>query len=144
MPVTIRVNQGAEGGVAGSTEIVERAAQVTARDQACEEGQLSITLLDDDGMARLNREWLDREGPTDVLAFALHEPGQAVVGDIYLGVQRAVDQAREEAEPPARELARLAVHGTLHVLGWDHPEVDREQSEMWRNQERIVASLELE
>ncbi len=69
-------------------------------------------------------------------------PDEPPVGDIYLGTERAIEQAAEQGEPPARELARLAVHGTLHVLGYDHPETDRESSEMWRHQERIVTGLE--
>ncbi|MFP4624359.1 MAG: rRNA maturation RNase YbeY, partial [Gemmatimonadota bacterium] len=106
-----------------------------------EEGELSLTLLDDPAMAALNRRWKGRSGPTDVLAFSLHEPGQPIMGDVYLSVERAAAQAAELGEPPARELARLAVHGTLHVLGWDHPELGREGSEMWRHQERILAGL---
>jgi probable rRNA maturation factor len=141
--ITVRVNPVAEPGVDDGAGVVERAARAAAADRGVDEGELSLTLLDDDGMAALNREWLDRDGPTDVLAFALHGAGETPVGDIYLGVDRARAQAEAEGEPLRRELARLAVHGTLHVLGLDHPETDREESEMWRHQERIVAALEL-
>ncbi len=139
--VTIRVNPEAAAGIEDGPGIVERAVRAAVEDRGVVDGELSLTLLDDDGMAALNREWLDRDGPTDVLAFALHETPDPPVGDIYLGVERAVAQAREEKEPVGRELARLAVHGTLHVLGWDHPETGRERSEMWQLQERIVAAL---
>lgn len=122
--------------------IVEGAARATLRDRGVEDGELSVTLLDDAGMAALNERWKGREGPTDVLAFALHGEGEALVGDVYIGVERAVEQAAELGETPRRELARLAVHGTLHTLGWDHPEEGREGSEMWRHQERILAELE--
>ena len=142
--LTVRVNPVAIVTIEDGEAVVEQAARATAADRGVEEGELSLTLLDDDAMAALNRDWLERDGPTDVLAFALHGAGEAPVGDIYLGVDRAVAQAAEEEEPPRRELARLAVHGTLHVLGYDHPESGREQSEMWQHQERIVAELELE
>lgn len=141
MGLTVRVNSAAHAGIEDCLGVVERAARATAADRAIQEGELSITLLDDDGMAALNRDWLDRDGPTDVLAFALHQADDPPVGDIYLGVERALAQAAEEGEPPGRELARIAVHGTLHVLGWEHPETGREDSEMWRHQERIVAGL---
>ncbi len=128
-----------EGGVA--TRVVERAARAALRDRGVEEGELSVTLLDDAGMAAMNRQWKGREGATDVLAFALHEEGAPLMGDVYVGVERAAEQATELGEPVARELARLAIHGTLHVLGLDHPEEGREESEMWRQQERILATL---
>lgn len=144
MPVDVRVSREADAGIADDAGVVERAARATAADRGVESGELSLTLLDDRAMAALNRDWLDRDGPTDVLAFALHDPDEPPIGDIYLGVERAVAQARAVDEPARRELARLAVHGTLHVLGWDHPEADREQSEMWHHQERIVAALDIE
>lgn len=141
MGLTVRVNPVATVAIEGGEAVVERAARAAATDRGVGEGELSLTLLDDEAMAALNRDWLERDGPTDVLAFSLHGAGEAPVGDIYLGVDRAVAQAAAEEEPPRRELARLAVHGTLHVLGYDHPETDREQSEMWQHQERIVAGL---
>lgn len=144
MVVAIRVSLQTDPGIADGPAVVEQAARAVVEDRGVESGELSLTLLDDAAMAALNRDWLDREGPTDVLAFALHEADEAPVGDIYLGVERAAVQAREAEEPLRRELARLAVHGTLHVLGWDHPAADREQSDMWQHQERIVKSLGLE
>jgi probable rRNA maturation factor len=121
--------------------VVEAAARAALRDRGVEEGELSITLLDDAGMAALNAQWKGREDPTDVLAFALHGEAEPLMGDVYVGVERAVAQAGELGEPAPRELARLAIHGTLHVLGFDHPEEGREESEMWRHQERILAEL---
>lgn len=123
------------------TEAVERAARAALEDRGITDGELSVTLLDDRQMTAMNRQWKRRDAPTDVLAFVLHEPGQPPLGDIYLGVERAEAQAAELSEPPLRELARLAVHGTLHILGWDHPAEDRETSEMWVHQERIVEAL---
>ena len=124
-------------------ELVERAARAVLADRGVDDGELSLTLLDDKAMADMNRQWKDREGPTDVLAFALHARGEPVVGDIYIGVDRAAAQAEEHGEPENREMARLAIHGTLHVLGWDHPEEGREESEMWGHQERVLNGLEV-
>jgi probable rRNA maturation factor len=123
--------------------LVERAVRAVLADRAVSRVQLSITLLADDAMAALNREWKGIASPTDVLAFPLYDDGEPPVGDIYLGAERAAEQGPAVGEPVARELARLAIHGTLHVLGWDHPEEGREASEMWAHQERILAGLQL-
>ena len=147
MPVEVQVND--EAGASGhgafrevnASALVERAARAVLDDAGAEAGELSITLLTDAAMAEMNRQWKGRDGPTDVLSFPLHEAGEPLIGDVYLGVDRAVAQAEEVGEPPGRELARLAVHGTLHALGWDHPEDGRERSEMWKHQERIVDGL---
>ena len=140
MPPRVRVSDEARAGRA-SVDVVERAARATLADRGVTDGELSVTLLGDGDMAAMNRRWKRSDGSTDVLAFALHEADEPPVGDVYLGVERASAQAEELDEPPLRELARLAVHGTLHVLGWDHPVEDREGSEMWRHQERIVEAL---
>jgi probable rRNA maturation factor len=105
-------------------------------------GELSITLADDDIMIRLNRGYLKREGTTDVMAFPLWAGDEPPLGDVYIGLQQAARQADALGVPLREELARLAIHGSLHVLGLDHPEdAAREDSEMWRVQERILRSV---
>lgn len=102
-------------------------------------GELSITCLDEDAMAGLNRRWLDREGPTDVIAFDLGD-GERLTGDVYLCPAVARRQADEAGVSFREELVRLAVHGTLHVLGHDHPEgEERWSSPMFELQERLLA-----
>jgi probable rRNA maturation factor len=147
MPVRVAINQ--EAAMAGLTPeraaaVVVRAVEAALADREVADAEVSVTFLDDDGMAALNREWKGRDAPTDVLAFSLYSEGEAPLGDVYLGVERAAEQGAEADESPARELARLAIHGTLHVLGLDHPEEGRERSELWRDQERILSRLELE
>jgi probable rRNA maturation factor len=147
MPVRVDINAEAEmTGVAAedARAIVAGAVQAVLAYRAVSDAEISVTLLDDDRMAALNREWKGRDAPTDVLAFSLYSDGESPLGDVYVGVDRAVEQSQAAGESPARELARLAIHGTLHVLGLDHPEEDREQSDLWRHQERILRGLELE
>ena len=102
-------------------------------------GELSVTCLDEDEMADLNRRWLDREGPTDVIAFDLGTEGR-LTGDVYLCPAVARRQADEAGVDFREELVRLAIHGTLHVLGHVHPaDEERWSSPMFRLQERLLA-----
>ena len=116
----------------------------TLRHRGVEEAELSVALLDDGPMRELNREHLGHDRVTDVISFALYEPGERVLGDVYVGWRQAIRQAAREGVPVREEIARLAVHGTLHVLGFDHPEEEdaRAGSEMYRLQESIVAALD--
>ena len=104
--------------------------------------ELSFALMDDDAISVLNQEYLSHEGPTDVISFPLEQPGLALVGDIYIGHQQAARQAAEHGVTTREELLRLAVHGTLHVLGWEHfEEGDRAEMPMYKRQEEILASF---
>ena len=106
------------------------------------EGELSLTLLDDEAIRALNREYLGRDYVTDVIAFALQDHGEPLLGDIYIGLEQAQRQARQLGTDTSKELARLAIHGTLHVLGHDHPEgEDRVESPMWALQETLLTRL---
>jgi probable rRNA maturation factor len=93
-------------------------------------------------MRSLNRKWMGHDLPTDVISFALPGPGGELVGDVYICPAVARDQAGRLGIPLRQELARLVVHGTLHVLGYDHPDgAGRTRSAMWRRQERYVKAL---
>ncbi len=93
-------------------------------------------------MQRLNREWKRHDRPTDVLSFPLETPDGGLTGDIYICPAVARAQAREYGVPAREELLRLVIHGTLHVLGHDHPEgKTRTDSPMWRRQERYLKAL---
>lgn len=125
------------------TRLLEEAVRAAFEAEGVGEGELSLALLEDAGMRALNRDHLGHDGPTDVLAFALHGPGEPVLGDVYLGAAQARRQAKDEGVDATEELVRLAVHGTLHVLGWDHPDEAeaRLASPMWARQEALVARV---
>lgn len=126
---------------AATAALLRRAGRAALSHEA-PSAELSITLLDDAAMAEMNQRWLDHTGPTDVISFPLYEPGEDVVGDVYIGYDQVVRQARENDVPVREELARVAVHGALHVLGHVHPDGRaRLRSAMWQLQERIVAQV---
>jgi len=124
---------------------------------------VEVTLLDAAAMRRLNRRAFGRRAVTDVIAFALPQPDGTLLGDVYVcpdavpGWLERVSRSKFHVTRTERgrsgngqhgtwdvdeELVRLAVHGTLHVLGYDHPEgPSRTRSAMWRRQERYVRRL---
>lgn len=103
------------------------------------QASISLTFVGKERMRELNRRWKGSDRPTDVLAFALTGPAGMLTGDIYLCRAVAASEAAARRLPLRQELLRLVVHGTLHVLGYDHPEGDdRTASAMWRRQERYL------
>lgn len=110
------------------------ARRVLAWERAPAGSHIDITLLSAAAMRRLNRRATGRRGLTDVIAYSLPQPDGSILGDVYISPDAAgFDRI---------ELIRLAVHGTLHVLGYDHPAgAGRMRSRMWRVQERYVKKL---
>jgi probable rRNA maturation factor len=138
--VEVSVAPGVSAPVAA--ERVEAAVRHVLRAEGVEEAEISVALLDDGAIASMNQEYLEHEGPTDVITFAMHEGDEPPLGDIYVGVEQAARQAAEWSATPAEEVLRLAVHGTLHVLGYEHPEgAERVESEMFIRQEELLRSF---
>ena len=103
---------------------------------------LSVTFLGRDRMRSLNQQYKGQARPTDVLAFSLPDPSGTLMGDIYVCPWVASREAAAREIPVDQEIIRLVVHGTLHVLGYDHPDGDeRTASDMWRRQETYVRAL---
>ena len=116
------------------------------------EAFLSVAFLSNRAIAALNARHLGRRGPTDVIAFgfapppapppAAPGPPLPVIGDVYIAPAVARENARRLGVGVREEIVRLVVHGTLHVLGYDHPEgAEREASPMWRRQEQLIARI---
>ncbi len=106
-------------------------------------GELSVHLAKDDEIAALNREYRRRKGPTDVLSFPLLEGPHAdhrgeCLGDVVIGLEVAARQARRGRRSWDDELARLLIHGVLHLLGHDHiraadaKRMRAEERRLWR------------
>ena len=119
-------------------------ARGVLRAERVRDAMVSVSFVPPRAMASLNRRHLGHRGATDVISFALGRTGGVgpIVGDVYICPQVARENARAHGVGVREELARLVVHGTLHVLGYDHPDgPDRADSPMWRRQERLVARL---
>lgn len=128
---------------APDAERLERAVRHVLLAEGVEEAEISVALLDDGDIARLNEQYLGHTGATDVISFPLHAGGEAPLGDVYVGAEQAARQAAELGVPLDEELLRLVIHGTLHVLGYDHPDSDEERagSPMYRRQEALLAEV---
>ena len=109
--------------------------------------ELCIKAVDEETIAGLNEQWMDKEGPTDVLAFPMDElrPGlvneeleEGVLGDLVLCPAVAVRQGKDAGHGTLAEIELLTVHGILHLLGYDHAEPE-EKAEMFGLQDRLLA-----
>jgi probable rRNA maturation factor len=131
---------------ATTTALLESAVCETVRaTSAGEATEVELTLCGDAEMERLNFDHMGERGPTDVLAFPLHEwavdgrhsrltdddgvspPGPLLLGDVVIDLDQALRQAAEGNWGVTEELVLLAIHGTLHLLGHDHAALDEEE-----------------
>ncbi len=139
MAVDVFVNVGGFKDVPAA--LLERAVRAALAAEGSDTAEVSLTLLGDGAIRELNRGYLGKDRPTDVISFSLGEDGEPL-GDVYVGVPQARRQARENGVSAHEELVRLAIHGTLHVLGYDHPDgPERLDSPMFVLQEEILSSV---
>jgi probable rRNA maturation factor len=135
-----------------AVELIERALLSGIEVEELPPVEVSVTVTDDDEIHRLNREYRQVDRPTDVLSFPLWEPDEDWVigeeeeyvplGDIVISLPRAREQASEYGHSLKREMGFLAVHGLLHLLGYDH-ETEEQEREMFSRQEEILGRIGL-
>lgn len=110
------------------------------------QAELCIKAVDEDTIAQLNEQWMEKEGPTDVLAFPMdelrpglvnEEPEEGVLGDLVLCPAVAAAQGETAGHGTVAELELLTTHGILHLLGYDHAEPD-EHREMFGLQDKLL------
>jgi probable rRNA maturation factor len=102
---------------------------------------LSVTLVGDAMIRKLNREYRSKDRATDVLSFPLGDAAQQhLLGDVVISVATAKRQAAEYDATPQREIERLLIHGILHLLGHDHHRRD-ERARMEREERRLARAI---
>lgn len=132
---------------------LERVVSKALAAEGLARGEVSVVVTGDDEIQALNRAYRGIDAPTDVLSFPLDEPSEAPVGeqgpplpvhlgDVVISLQRARVQAEEYGHSLRREIGFLAVHGVLHLLGYDH-ETEEEQRAMRAREEAVLALLGL-
>ncbi len=127
--------------------LLERAARFTLdHESAPSDSELTIVLTDDAQLRELNNQYLGIDSPTDVLSFPSDEVDPeteiSYIGDIILSIPRATEQAESAGHSVEEEAQLLVVHGTLHLLGHDHAEVD-DKARMWQAQAEVMVRLGL-
>jgi probable rRNA maturation factor len=126
-------------------DLLALARHVLAERRVPSEMELAVLLVDRETIAALNAEHLGKDGPTDVLAFPIDEPGEvtpggpAILGDVVLCPAVAHEQAAGLGRTPHAELRLLTVHGILHLLGMDHAEPGEERA-MFALTDELLAS----
>jgi probable rRNA maturation factor len=128
------------------TDNVRAAAEMIGKLYDVENSEVSVTLTNNAYIHTLNKEYRGIDRPTDVLSFALNEsdepkmidgPEINILGDLIISVERAEEQAEDYGHSFKRELCFLAVHGFLHLLGYDHMDSEEEKI-MFGKQEEIL------
>jgi len=107
-----------------------------------QKGELSVLLLDDEGIRKLNKFHLKRNRPTDVISFPQDEGltgpcGCILLGDVVISLETAQRQAFQSGKPLKDEFAFLLIHGVLHLLGYDHEGSARERRKMAIREEEL-------
>jgi probable rRNA maturation factor len=130
-------------------DLLDKILHYAAKTEGLEgEIELSVTFVNEEEIQRLNREYRDKDQPTDVLSFALEEMEEGeleivgvdlprALGDIIISVSHIHNQAESYGHSFERELAFLTVHGLLHLLGYDHL-TEEEETLMFAKQRKIL------
>ncbi|MEL5938486.1 rRNA maturation RNase YbeY [Tetragenococcus halophilus] len=123
-----------------------------------ENSEMSITFMDNEGIQMINRDYRGKDAPTDVISFAIEEAGEDEMpiffddeemtdlpnelGDIMISTQRAQEQAAEYGHSYEREVGFLALHGFLHINGYDHM-TPEDEKKMFGLQKEILSAYGL-
>jgi len=112
--------------------LLQRRAELILAQIGHAESELSLSLVDDPAIAELNLSYRKLDRPTDVLSFSLLEGDESsyrgnLLGDVVISVETAARQAQEQEVSLDEELARLLIHGVLHLIGHDHMEPEEEE-----------------
>lgn len=134
-------------------ELVKKVLTYVAEQEGIEkDAELSISFVSDEEIQEINRTYRGKDQPTDVISFAMQEQGEGeiqivgedfvILGDIIISMDRTKEQAAEYGHSFERELAFLATHGLLHLIGYDHM-TEEDEKEMFAKQEKYLQAVGL-
>lgn len=106
--------------------------------------EISITLTDNQTIKELNKQWRNKDKPTDVLSFPMEDSigyKYRLLGDVVISLPFAKKQAKEIGFSYKEEILRLLIHGILHLLGYDHERSKEDEKIMFELQEKIFESI---
>ena len=130
-----------------SLKAIQQKAQIILNALACPDGELSILIVDDFQMEELNRKYLNRSGPTNVIAFPMREgdfPNTTpqLLGDVVVSVETAEKEGRIANIKMEERFTQLLVHGILHLFGYDHEKNGREAHKMEIKNNELLKLIE--
>ncbi|MEE8400494.1 MAG: rRNA maturation RNase YbeY [Desulfobacterales bacterium] len=132
-----------------SLEKIQSEAQIILNALDCPEGELSVLIVDDTQIAELNQQYLNRQGPTNVLAFPMSlepfsEETPQILGDVVISVDTAENEGKIAGISTERRLRELLVHGILHLFNYDHEKTDEAAWEMDQKNTALLSLIEAE
>ena len=121
---------------------IKAALDVEKVNYGCE---INVEITDNSEIQKLNKEFRGKDYPTDVLSFPMNEPNPEnnllILGDIAISIEKAKEQSEEFNQSLERELMFLAIHATLHLLGYDHELSENDDLIMRKKQREIIELL---
>ena len=123
--------------------------QNVCQDEKLDSGEFNVIIVDSNKIRELNKEYRNIDRVTDVISFALEDDDTfnledyRVLGDIYICLEQALKQAEDYGHSFKRELSFLAIHGLLHLLGYDHMS-EEEEKIMFKKQEEVLSRYGIE
>ncbi len=124
--------------------LIRDLAREVLKDLGCGDAELSVVLTDDNAIQGLNKRYLNKDRPTDVLSFPMFPhpasriPHPVILGDVVISVETAKMQAEHRGVKADEEFARLLIHGILHLLGFDHEKGGRQAQKMRKEEDRLL------
>ncbi|MEM9353794.1 MAG: rRNA maturation RNase YbeY [Planctomycetota bacterium] len=119
---------------------VRDAVRAALADASVEAAQVSVALVSDETIHRVNHEYLRHDYPTDVISFTLSEPGEPLQGEVVVSTDTAASNAAEFGRTPVDETLLYVVHGTLHLVGYEDKEPEA-AAEMRLAESRVLGAL---
>jgi probable rRNA maturation factor len=129
------------------TEKLALQARAILNALACPEGELSIVIVDDATIAEINAQYLHRQGPTNVISFAMREGSYCeinpqLLGDVIISAETARREAEAAGMTAAQRLVELLVHGVLHLFGYDHETPSADAAAMEAKSQELMDLLD--
>ena len=125
---------------------LKRIVDYTLNKENIDNGLLNVIIIDNERIQKINKEYRKIDRPTDVISFALEDDDtfvkidERVLGDIFISIDKVHEQSKNYGHSELREISFLTVHGTLHLLGYDHM-TETEEKIMFDKQDKILNEL---
>ncbi len=122
---------------------IRRTVEVILDALDCPDGEISILIVDDPQIEKLNRKYLNRTGPTNVIAFSMREGefshlSPQLLGDVVISTDTAAKEAQNSGMSMEQRFSELLVHGILHLFGYDHENSEQNARKMEKKSQELL------